>query len=328
MKIFLTGVSGFVGKNLMVFLIQQGHEVIGHVRTNKDLTDSSSRNFSHINLLNHQEILDELSGVDTVIHCAALVSTWSPSDNFYQNNVSVTQTLLESAKQAGVRRFIFLSCASVVMQQGQDLMNIAESLPLTKRHELPYIKSKALAEALVLEAATENFKTIALRPALIWGKGDIIDSQIGQATMNGKFGWFNQGHYLFSTCYIENLYVAVAKALTSDLFGEAFFITDGEPLSFRSFMSQRLRISGFPTPTLSIPRFLAWGLARLTENGWRYLPLKGLPPITREIVRLTGFTFTLSSEKSFIKLQYEPRYSVPQGLKHLTKLLEAQKVKF
>ena len=119
MKIFLTGASGFVGKNLMDFLIQQGHDVIGHVRTNAEPTDNFDRNFSHIDLLNHQELLNELRSVDTLIHCAALVSTWSSSETFYQNNVSVTQTLLNSAEQAGVQRFIFLSCASVVMQQVQ-----------------------------------------------------------------------------------------------------------------------------------------------------------------------------------------------------------------
>jgi nucleoside-diphosphate-sugar epimerase len=327
MKIFLTGASGFVGKNLMDFLIQQGHDVIGHVRSNSEAIPDFGRKFSHVNLLNHQEILYELSGVDTVIHCAALVNTWSSSETFYQNNVSVTQTLLESAKLAGVQRLIFLSCASVVMQQGQDLMNIPESLPLTNRPELPYIKSKALAEALVLEAATENFKTIALRPAFIWGKGDIIDRQIGQAALNGKFGWFNQGHYLYSTCYIDNLYEAISKALTTDLFGESFFITDGEPISFRSFMSQRLQISGFPIPTLSIPRYIAWALGRFTENGWKYLPFQGLPPITREIVRLTGFSFTLCIEKSKQQLDYQPAYSVPQGLKHLASQLEIKNIK-
>ena len=92
-------------------------------------------------------------------------------------------------------------------------------------------------------------------------------------------------------------------------------------------MSQRLRISGFPIPTLSIPCYFAWALARLTENGWKYLPLKGLPPITREIVRLTGFTFTLSTEKSLLQLQYKPRYSVMQGLQHLASQLEILNVK-
>jgi nucleoside-diphosphate-sugar epimerase len=301
--------------------------VIGHVRTNAEPTDNFDRNFSHIDLLNHQELLNELRSVDTLIHCAALVSMWSSSETFYQNNVSVTQTLLNSAEQAGVQRFIFLSCASVVMQQVQNLINITESLPFTSRPELPYIKSKALAEALVLKAASENFKTIALRPALIWGQGDIIDSQIGPAAIKGKFGWFNQGLYLFSTCYIENLYEAVSKVLSTDLFGEAFFITDGEPLNFRSFMSHRLQISGFPIPTLSIPRNIAWALGRFTENGWKYLPLKGLPPITREIVRLTGFSFTLSIEKSKQQLDYQPAYSVPQALKHLASQLEIKNIK-
>jgi nucleoside-diphosphate-sugar epimerase len=326
MNIFLTGVSGFVGNNLMAFLTNQGHNVIGHVRADKDLGSHPGRKFSHVNLLDHYEMLNILSGIDTVIHCAAHVSTWSSPEIFYQHNVLVTKSLLESAKQAGVQRFIFMSCASVVMQQRQALLNISESLPLTNRVELPYARSKALAEALVLEAASEHFKTITLRPAFIWGQGDIIDCQIGQAANNGKFGWFNQGNYLYSTCYIENLYEAVSKAISTDRFGEAYFISDGEAVSFRSFMSERLRISGFPTPSLSIPIQLAWPLARFTENGWKYLPLKGLPPITREIVRLTGLPFTVSIEKAMRQLNYQPAYSVHQGLHHLARHLESFQV--
>ena len=317
MKIFLTGASGFVGNKLMDFLIKQGHDVIGHAHADQDPNDHLSQKLSHINLLNSNEVQDELSDVDAVIHCAALVSTWSSPEAFYQNNVLVTKILLESAKQAGVQRFIFLSCASVVMRERQVLLNISESLPLSHQDELPYAKSKALAEALVLDAASKHFKTIALRPAFIWGQGDIIDRQIGQSAKNRKFGWFNQGDYLYSTCYIENLYIAVSRTLTSDLFGEAFFITDGEPISFRSFMSERLRIGGFPIPSLSIPTHFAWSLARFTENGWNYLPLKGFPPITREIVRLTGMPFTLSIEKAQQQLDYQPVFSVLQGLKHL-----------
>jgi nucleoside-diphosphate-sugar epimerase len=326
MKIFLTGVSGFVGKYLMDFLINQGHDVIGHVHTPKDSIDPLGRKFSHKNLLNHHEILDVLSDVDTVIHCAALVSTWSSPETLYENNVLVTKSLLESAKQAGVQRFIFLSCASVVMQQRQALLSISESLPLTNQNELPYATSKALAEAIVLKAGSEHFRTIALRPAFIWGKGDIIDRQIGQSAKDGKFGWFNQGNYLYSTCYIENLYEAVSKAITTNRFGEAFFVSDGEAVSFRSFMSERLRISGFPTPSLSIPIKLAWPLARFTENGWKYLPLKGHPPITREIVRLTGLPFTVSIEKAIQQLDYQPAYSVHQGLQHLARQIESPHV--
>jgi 2-alkyl-3-oxoalkanoate reductase len=326
MNIFLTGASGFVGNNLMAFLTNQGHNVTGHVRADKDLGSHPGRKFSHVNLLDHYEMLNILSGIDTVIHCAAHVSTWSSPEIFYQHNVLVTKSLLESAKQAGVQRFIFMSCASVVMQQRQALLNISESLPLTNRVELPYVRSKALAEALVLEAASEHFKTIALRPAFIWGQGDIIDRQIGQAANNGKFGWFNQGNYLYSTCYIENLYEAVSKAIATDQFGEAYFISDGEAVSFRSFMSERLRISGFPTPSLSIPIKLAWPLARFTENGWKYLPLKGLPPITREIVRLTGLPFTVSIEKVIQQLDYQPVYSVHQGLHHLESRIEGRQV--
>lgn len=48
-------------------------------------------------------------------------------------------------------------------------------------------------------------------------------------------------------------------------------------MSFRTWMTQRLEAGRYRVPTLSIPRTVAWPLARFTENGWNYLPLKGDP---------------------------------------------------
>ena len=57
--------------------------------------------------------------------------------------------------------------------------------------------------------------------------------------------------------------------------GYVFNISDCEPVDFRAFMSQRLKVSGFPVPTLSVPRTLAWWLGAFTETGWKYLPMPG-----------------------------------------------------
>ena len=83
-------------------------------------------------------------------------------------------------------------------------------------------------------------------------------------------------------------------------------------------MTRRLSIGGFPVPSFSIGIYLAWALARFTENGWKYLPLSGLPPLTREMVRLTGNSFTLSIEKASKLLGYQPTYSVEQALENLS----------
>jgi 2-alkyl-3-oxoalkanoate reductase len=149
----------------------------------------------------------------------------------------------------------------------------------------------------------------------------VIDRQIGDAAKKGRFGWFNQGNYLYSTCYIENLKEAVSKALDTKQTGQAFFISDGKPMIYRHFMTRRLAIDHYPIPKFSIPNQLAWALASFTENGWRHLPLKGAPPITREMVRLTGYSFTVSIKKAKELLTYEPIFTVEQGLEHLGRVI-------
>jgi nucleoside-diphosphate-sugar epimerase len=321
MKIFLTGSAGFVGFHLANYLTGLGHEIICHCRPHKA---SQKRLIGHhiswCDLSDQDMLKNVIHGVDAVIHCAAFVSPWGKEDDFFLNNVVATKNLVDLAKTAGVYRFIYLSCASVVMQDRKALINIAESLPYSNQPGMPYSNSKAIAEKYVLGASTPEFKTIALRPAFIWGRGDIVDRQIGEASKKGKFGWFNQGDYLFSTCYIDNLKEAISKALETDIHGEAFFISDGEPMVYRSFMSKRLAIDAYPIPTLSITNQFAWALAKFTENGWKYLPMKGSPPITREMVRLTGYPFTVSLNKSSELLGYQPKYSMDQAFLQLTRV--------
>jgi nucleoside-diphosphate-sugar epimerase len=156
--------------------------------------------------------------------------------------------------------------------------------------------------------------TIALRPALVWGNGDIVDRQIGPAADRGLFGWFGDGRYPYSTCYIGNLCEAIVQALKANLFTGTFFIRDKEEMNLREFLSARLQAGNYAVPTLSIPRAMAWPLARFTENGWNCLPLKGQPPLVREAVRTMGYPLTISFSKAKNLFGYSPPYSVADGL--------------
>jgi nucleoside-diphosphate-sugar epimerase len=176
-----------------------------------------------------------------------------------------------------------------------------------------------LAEEYVLAAGDESFRTISLRPASIWGKGDLIDRILGKAANLNQFGWFEQGDYLFSTCYIQNLCEAVNKAPLSKANRESFFISDGPAVSFRQWMSRRLLAGHYKVPTLSIPRFLAWPLARFAENGWNYLPLRGEPPLIREMVHLMAHPFSVSIVKAKEQLGYEPLYGMEEGMLEIEK---------
>ena len=321
MKIFLTGASGFVGSHLAQSLIVAGHEVVAHYRSPQSLNIKSAINIEvwSGDLNDVQSLAKRLQGIDSVIHCAAEMKLWNCEKELHETNVLMTQHILKATKQAGVPQFIYMSDASVTKHPSIPNIDVRESRALPSLKKFPYSHSKSLAEQYVLAAGDETLRTISLRPASIWGKGDLIDRILGKAANLNKFGWFEQGNYVFSTCYIDNLCAAVQKALLSKANQESFFISDGPAVPFRQWMSRRLLAGHYKVPTLSIPRFLAWPLARFAENGWNYLPLRGEPPLIREMVHLMAHPFSVSIAKAQEQLAYEPLYGMEEGMLEIEK---------
>jgi nucleoside-diphosphate-sugar epimerase len=319
MKIFLTGASGFVGSHLAQSLSAAGHEIILHYRA-PDVINKSSQQILEVwsgDLNDIQGLANKLQGVDALIHCAAEMKLWNSEKALLETNVLMTKNILESAKQAGVKQFIYMSDASIAKSPLSQNLNVSEDQSLPSLQSFPYSHSKSQAEKIVLEAGDNILRTISLRPATIWGRGDLIDRSLGQAANQNKFGWFDQGDYLFSTCYIKNLCEAVNKALLSEANQESFFISDGQDIQFRQWMTMRLNAGNFKVPTLSIPRSLAWPLARFTENGWKYLPLRGEPPLIREMVHLMAHPFSVSIQKAKDHLAYEPIFTIAAGMEEM-----------
>ena len=319
MKIFLTGATGFVGSHFLKRLLSDGHEVICHIRSFSGIKTIEARGGSYwLGSLDDIEGLQTpLHDCDAVIHCAAYLKFWGPEKEFEEANIGITKNLLEAAKIAQVRRFIFISAASVAMNERKALIDIDESQPYCSSPEFPYSRTKAIAEQLVLSAHGSQLKTIALRPPFIWGAGDAVDKQIGKAANQGQFAWFDGGQYPYATCHIDNLSHAVSLALKQELNGSACFVDDQSDLTFREFMTQRLRVGGYKVPNLSLPTSLAYKIAGFIEFIWRTLNLKTDPPLVREMVRLMGYGFSISTSNAQKVLGYEPATSIKEGLNKL-----------
>jgi nucleoside-diphosphate-sugar epimerase len=321
MKIFLTGASGFVGSHLADSLNAAGHDVLCHLRTPLALKMTPQQNLEiwSGDLNDIEGLSKRLKGFDAIIHCAAEMRLWDSEKSLLETNVLMTKNILEAARQAGVKHFIYMSDASIAKNSFIQNLNVSESRALPSLKQFPYSHSKFQAEQLVLDAGDGQLRTVSLRPASIWGKGDLVDQSLGKASNENKFGWFDQGDYLFSTCYIQNLCEAVKKALLSQTNKESFFISDGAPIQFRKWMTMRLNAGRYKVPTLSISHSLARPLARFTENGWKYLPLHGDPPLIREMVHLMAHPFSVSIQKAQDQLAYAPIFDIEAGMLEIEK---------
>jgi nucleoside-diphosphate-sugar epimerase len=100
--------------------------------------------------------------------------------------------------------------------------------------------------------------------------------------------------------------------------GEIYFITDGEPVEFRSFITELVRTQGVEPGRLSIPHWLVWKFAWSLETAWNLLNLKGSPSITRTALSMIGSEVTVDDTKARRELGYKPVISRQQGLLEMT----------
>lgn len=148
-KIAVTGGTGFVGQAVLDVMAQRGIAVRALARNvpdNRPEVEWISGNLGDAGALG-----ELVSGTDAVIHIAGLTNTPDPAQ-FEAANVAGTAAMLDTAQQAGVRRFVFVS-----------------SLSAREPKLSAYGASKAAAEDLV---ARSKLDWTTVRPPAVYGPRD------------------------------------------------------------------------------------------------------------------------------------------------------------
>lgn len=318
---FVTGGSGFVGRNLIRALRARGDEVRALARS-----ETAATAVTALGAIAVRVELDDVAGLqaglrgcDVVFHAAAQVTEWGSRELFQRVNVEGTRKLIQAACRAGVPKLVHVS-TEAVLADGSPLSRVDETRPLPARPLPRYPASKAESEALVLAANSPDFQTVVVRPRLIWGADDTsLLPQLLEAVNSGRFMWINGGRHLTSTCHVGNVVEGLLLAAAKGRGGEIYFLTDGEPLQFRGFMTRMLATQGVRLGDKSLPRGLVYALAWISELLWELLPLSGKPPVTRMTVTLFGQEVTVSDAKARRELGYRALISVEQGLADLAR---------
>ena len=147
-----------------------------------------------------------------------------------------------------------------------------------------------------------------VRPRFIWGAGDTnLTPKIVEVVKRGRFGWIGGGRYLTSTCHVDNVAEGILLAAERGTPGEIYFLTDGEPVEFRTFLTQMLATQGVDPGDRNVPRWLARTVAALT--GWMKHP-----PVTRTALALIGHEGTVVDAKARRELGYTGQVSRERGL--------------
>lgn len=178
-----------------------------------------------------------------------------------------------------------------------------------------------MAENLVLSQNSPNFKTCALRSAPIFGPHDPVTiPTIYGCIANGETPFIlGSGTNLQDYVYVTNVADAHVLAVhnlqgQATAAGQAFFITNGEPVTVRDLcLAVWKEFDHFPPFELRIPANLAWWLGWATE--WVTWITGTQATFSRGIILDASKTRYVSIAKAKSLLGYEPLVSLPDAIK-------------
>jgi nucleoside-diphosphate-sugar epimerase len=313
---FVTGGSGFIGGRLIERLRAEGLEVRGLARSDASAEAVAARGAEPVrgDLNDVRAMREGAQGADFFFHAAAKVEDWGPREDFERINVQGTRDALDAAADSGVRRFVHVGTEAALLA-GQPLENANELTPLRPDSPALYSATKAKAEQAVRDADRESFETVVIRPRFVWGKGDtsLLPTMV-EIVESGRWRWIGGGRHRTSTTHVDNTVEGLWLGATRGRPGSVYFVTDGEPVVFRDFVTRLLRTQGAEPPDKDLPLGVAKTAAAVAERVTR----KGRrPPLTRFAVWASALECTIDISRARSELRYEPVRSIDDGLAEL-----------
>jgi nucleoside-diphosphate-sugar epimerase len=312
---FVTGGSGFVGGGLIERLRRESWDVRALAR--------SERSAERVRKLGAEPVMGDLDDLaiehcEIAFHAAAKVEDFGDPADFERVNVEGTRNVVAACRAGGVRRLVHVGTEAALMA-GQPLVNVDETAPLRPDSPALYPSTKAKAERLVRDANGDDLETVVVRPRFVWGRGDAtLLPRIVEMVQSGRFRWVGGGRQLTATTHIDNTVEGLWLAATRGPAGGVYFVTDGEPVVFRDFMTAWVGTQGVEIPDKSVPPAVANAAARVAETLWRRLKRPGNPPLTRFQVWVSSQECTIDISRAERELGYRPVKSREDGLAELT----------
>ena len=298
--ILITGITGLVGSEVARQLIDLGYAVRGLVR-NTPPSKLIGEDYIHRiewvqgDILDIVSIAEACKGVDTVIHCAAIISFSADMQNdMFNTNVVGTANVVNAMLNLHIPKLIHISSiAALGRKEGVNLIDED-----TKWEESPdnsgYARSKYLAELEVWRGAEEGLRVTVLNPSIILGPGDTSQGS------TRLFGYTIKGRPFYSDGNIN--FVDVRDVATATIvivrYGHDFqrFILNGGTTSYIDFFRKVATHFNQPPPHIKVGGVMmaiAWRLAAI------YSALLGKEPIlTKETARTAQSNYFYDSKKS------------------------------
>jgi len=302
MKIFLTGATGFIGKNLVPFFKE--HEIFCLVRSREKFESIKRDNVFPV----YGDIRDELPGlpeVDVIIHNAGVVRC--PSKEYYEVNSEGTSALLRKAKKIKtLKKFVFISsqAASGPAPLSRPAEESDELCPVSD-----YGKSKVLAEKFVRES---GLPYIILRPAAVYGPGD-RDLFVTFKMVKRGLAFLPAGKKYVNFINVKDVCAGIEKAVFSPRVNDTFFLAYPKIETQESLVRIIAECAGKKCGIIRVPFFLLCAAgAFFSVTGFFTRKTALLNP--QKVKEIAAEHWLVNPERMLNGLGFQPRYDLKTGV--------------
>lgn len=246
MRSIITGGAGFIGSHLVDRLLEQGHEVVvldnfatGRLENLVHLEGNPRLHVHQVDVAEWGAVAHYMNGTDWVFHLAALadiVPSIQDPLKYYQTNVDGTANMLEAARRAGVKRFIYAASSSCYGIP--DLFPTPESAEI--RPQYPYALTKYLGEQCVLHwGKVYKLPVLSLRLFNVYGPrsrtsgvyGAVFGVFLAQKLHHKPFTVVGDGTQTRDFTFVTDVVDALVTAAESDARDEVLNVGSGHTYS-------------------------------------------------------------------------------------------------
>jgi len=333
----ITGGCGYIGMRLARYLLE-----INDLNTvvlldihppSFDKQDLNRLIYRYCDIRSYKSVDEALSNVTCVFHLASYGMSGREMLNrsmIYDVNVTGTDNVINACNKHKITKLIYCSTYNAVYTGNKELINVTENeclYPTQDKYCDNYSRTKSLAEQSILKSCSSTLYTVAIRPAAIYGDGELRHLPRILNLVRQGLAFFAIGHenVLCDWVYADNLVYALVLAEKSlpKYSGEVYFISDDQPVNNFQFLSQLTKGLGYNYCfAFYIPTFIMFYLGYTIEI-IHYLFAKYIynfsPFLTRAEVLKVGVTHYANITKAKKFLGYHVKVNPDEAMQRCIK---------
>jgi dihydroflavonol-4-reductase len=326
MKIFITGATGFIGKQVVELLLKTKHELFCLVRKTNPDKEELQKSGVHViegDVRDKASLLQGMKGCDIAINLANIYSWWEPDSSVYKSvNVDGTRNVMECALETKVSKVLHISSV-VIYGNPSDIPFKEESTPGPVRKS-KYARSKFEGDQIVWDLfKNKGLPVVFIYPAAVLGAGDskstgdyvsglVKKTLPATVFVNSTLTWV----------YVKDVAEAIVRAMVKQgNIGEKYIVGKHQ-VTLGEINTLIKEISGVSLPLIKMPDFMTLSSAYMftgISNLIKTKPLWGMAVDQMKTMR-DGFKADGSKAERELGISYTPiRYALEEVIATLRK---------